>query len=136
MVGHSGNSLLRVRGQLTGLLRFLAQSLDGVHNFRLLGKKRVAEISGPGDVGIELLYDVGKDHQSLHAGVPILLLRSLRKGGAGETGIVLQPLVGLNHFQRISGRYHDLGKQRIGIQRNRRHQIFQLLCIEGLIRRW
>ena len=134
--GNGSDRFLRGGVQFARLLRLLPQPLDRVHDFRLLGQEGVAEVGSPGNVVVEPFEDVRKDHQRLNAGVPILLLGGLCDGGTGKARIALRPLIRLHHLQRICGRHHDLAEQRIGVQRDRRHQILQLLRSERLIRRW
>ena len=122
--------------QLPRLLRFLAHALNRVHHALLLGQKRIAQVGGPDDVVIQPLQHIGENRQRLHAGVPVLLLCGLRQRGPGYPGILLHPLVSLDQLQRISGRHQNLAQQRIGIERNRRYQIVQLIRAESLIRRW
>jgi hypothetical protein len=67
----------------------------------LLGEKGVAKVGRPGDIVVQAFQHVWKHHESLDAGVPILLLSGLRKSLTLEPRIPLKPLVCLNHFQRV-----------------------------------
>lgn len=107
--------LLRRRGQLTGLLRSDTQALDRVHHVALLGQERISEICGPGYVLREALHQVRKNHQGLNAWIPILLRGGLGQSGAGETGVLLNPLGCLHELEWICGRHQDLAEQRIRI---------------------
>ena len=80
----SGHSLLTGRGQFSGLLRPEPHSLDRIHHVRLLRQKGVSKIRRPGDVLVQALDQVRKDHQRLDAGVPVLLLGRLREQRARQ----------------------------------------------------
>ncbi len=127
--------LLRRGSQLAGLLRLLPQGLHRIHHVLLLRQKSVAQVGGPIHVGVELLQHVGKHDQRLYAGVPVLLLDRGSEHGTGETWVLLQPLPGFDHFERIGGGGHYLAEQRIRVQRNGRHQILQLIRRQTLVRR-
>ena len=53
--------------------------------------------------------------------------RRLGQGGAREPRVSLEPLQGLDEFERIGGRHQDLAYQRIRVECDGRHQIVELI---------
>ena len=104
-VVRSGHSLLLGGGQFSGLLGPEPHLLDCIHHFRLLREKGISKIGRPGDVLVQALDKVRKNYQSLYARIPVLLLCCFRESGAREPGVPLEPLPGLNQFERV-GRGH------------------------------
>ena len=60
----------------------------------------------------------------------------LGKGRAREARISLQPLRGLDEFERIGRRYQDLAQQRVRVERDWRHQIVELIGRQRFTGRW
>ena len=69
----------------------------------------------------------GKAAKSLDAGVPILLLHRGYERLVFQVLVLGQPLLQLNDLERISGGHQRLAEQRIGIQRDGRHQRIELV---------
>ncbi len=73
--------------------------------------------------------DLRKRNQRFDARVPVLLgqciveRRTAQRRGAGR----LQPTRGIDHFERIGRSGQDIGQQRVGIKRDRRQGLIELL---------
>jgi hypothetical protein len=126
-VVRSDDSLLARRRQFPRMLRLQPHSLYGVHHVALLTQERVPKICRPRDVLVQPFDEVRKHHQGLYARVPVLLLCRLGQGSAREPRASLEPLRGLDEFQRIGGRHQDLAYQRIRVECDRRDQIVELI---------
>ena len=129
------DGLLLGRLQLAVGLRASTQSLDRVHKLRLLRQHGVAELLRPvelvGHHG-EHVRDLG---ERLHAVVPALLGERSRQCFALEAVVRLRPAVGLHHLEWIGRCDQDLRKERIGIERDRRHQLVELRRLEQRLAR-
>jgi hypothetical protein len=95
-------------------LRFHTQFLDSIHYVGLLGQERVAQVGCPADILIQPRQHVRERNQCLDAGIPILLLGRVHQRLALQVTVLLQPLLGFDHFNWICGRCQDLGKGRSG----------------------
>ena len=129
------DGLLLGRLQLAVGLRAPTQSLDRVHKLRLLRQHGVAELLRPvelvGHHG-EHIRDLG---ERLHAVVPALLGERSRQCFALEAVVRLRPAVGLHHLEWIGRCDQDLRKERVGIERDRRHQLVELRRLEQRLAR-
>ncbi len=65
-----GDSLLGVRIEIPRLVRAGPQTLNGIENIFLLGKKGVAKILRPVEFVVHRLEDLWERHQRLDADVP------------------------------------------------------------------
>jgi hypothetical protein len=68
-----------------------------------------------------------------------LLLCRLGQVRAIEPRVSLEPLQGLDKFERIGGRYQDLAYQWIRIERDWRYQVVKLIgrqCLSGRGQFW
>ena len=72
----------------------------------------------------------GKGNQCLDARVPVLLAGCVQKILAVEVAVLLQPLLRLNHLERISGRGENLTQEGVRVERYRRDHIIELLGSE------
>jgi hypothetical protein len=97
----------------------------------LLSEDGVAELLHPLELVVHHLEDLGKAHQRLDAVVPGLLLQLFVERLILELRIGLGEPRGLDDLERVRGRHEDLRDQRIRIERDRRHDLLQLLGLEG-----
>jgi hypothetical protein len=74
------------------------------------------------DIAGHTLNDVWSDGQGLDTRVPRLLGDSVRQCLVFQIFVSIHPLLKLNDLQWISGSGQNLGKEWIGIQRNRRYE--------------
>jgi hypothetical protein len=114
--------LLLAGFQISFVLCFLAHSLDGVHDVRLLREKCVAEVGCPLDIVGEPLDDIGQGGESLNTWVPRLLGDGVGKSFVLQRGVLLEPLVELNDFERVRRSGEGLGQERIGIESDGRDE--------------
>ena len=129
------NRLLRSGREPAVGLRPRAHPLHRGHHVGLLRQERIAQCRGPLDVLVQLRQHVRKGHQGLDAGVPILLPGRIHQLLARQIAIPLQPLPRLHNLQRVGARHQNLAQQRIGIERDGRHQVVQLFRRQQLRRR-
>jgi hypothetical protein len=108
-------------------LGLCAHALNGVHDVRLLGQERISQIRRPLDIARHPLHHVWKCRHCLDTRVPWLPGHRVRQRLVLQVLVIRVPLLKLNHFQRIGGSSQGLGKKRIGIKGNRRHQGIQLV---------
>jgi hypothetical protein len=101
--------LLLGRFQIAGVLGFLAHALHGIHHITLLCQERVAQIRGPLNIVSQTLYHFGQPGQCLNAGIPGLLRNGISKRFILQRGILCQPLLELDEFERIRGCSESLG---------------------------
>ena len=106
-----------------------AQPLHGIHDIGLLRQEGVAERLRPVELAVHHLEDLGKRHQGFDAGIPVLLLERRIQLIASELRIVgiLNPARGQVDLERVGRGHQDLGEQRIGIERDRREKLVELL---------
>jgi hypothetical protein len=119
--------LLLGRFQIAGVLCLLAHALHGIHHIALLRQKRVAQVRGPLNVFCQTLYYFGQRSQRLNAWIP-----GLFHGGIGECfilqpGILCQPLLELDYFERIRGSREGLSEHRVWIKGNGSYERVQLV---------
>ena len=105
----------------------LAHHLYRIHDALLLVVVSVAQRRRPGEVLVHISQHGWKCGKRLDARVPGLLIHSLTQGLALQIRMRLHPTVGLDNLLGKRRRRQNLRHKRIGIQRNRRHQLLQLL---------
>ena len=132
----SAHHLVLAGLQLAGDLRLLPQALHGGHDVRLLNAHGVAELLQP----VRLLRHHGQylreRNQGFYRGIP-----RQRRQGSGQLvaaqlriGGIAHPARGSLHLVRVGGSHQHLGKQLVGIQRDRRQNGVELLgCIALLL---
>ena len=119
--------------QIARLLGALAQHLDGLHHVLRLVVVGVAEVGGPLQVVVQHVENVGECGERLDARVPV----GLRLGAGGNLigrtvalrAHLFEPLVGDGHLRRIRGGGENLRQQRVGIERDGRQKLFQILRV-------
>ena len=121
------HELLLVRRQQSRAHGALTLALNGVHDVLRLGQERVPEIDRPREVPVQHAEHRREDDERLNARVPGLILGRVRERGALQARIGLQPPIGLDDLERIGGRGENLGDERVGVERDRRDQIVELL---------
>ena len=131
---------LLLLGRLQGVvvLRLLPHPLAGVHDVGLLGEEGVAEVGRPLDVVGEPLHGVGEGGHRLDGRVPRLLGDGVRERLVLQVRVLRHPLLELDELERVGGRRERLGEERVGVERDRRHEGVELLRRElrrGLRRR-
>jgi hypothetical protein len=89
--------------------------LYGVHYIAFLSQKRISKVGRPGNVFSQVLQDARKNDESLNAGIPVLIRCGLSQRLIAKIRIALQPLTGLNNFERIRCGDKNLADQRIRI---------------------
>jgi hypothetical protein len=75
------------------------------------------------------LQHVGEGHQRNEGRVEALRLRGVRQLTAAQAGIVGKPVGDIENLLRIGRRGRDLRQQGIGIQRDGREKLIELLRI-------
>jgi hypothetical protein len=93
-----------------------SQPLNRSGNRRLVRQKRLAD----GGVIVDVLrhhgHDLRKIHQRYKRWIECLRLRRVGQRGAGEIGILLQPVIDVEYFLRICAGSRDLRQKRIRIE--------------------
>jgi hypothetical protein len=90
-----------------------------------------AEPLHPLELAIHHLEDLREFHQGLDAVVPLVLLELFVQGVITEVRIGPDEPGGLDDFEWVRGRHHDVGHQRIGIEGDGRDDLLQLLGLQG-----
>ncbi len=112
-----GFNFLLLRGfQVSAIFGFLAHTLHRIHDIALLCKKRVSQIGGPLDVVGKILCDIGKRCQRLNTWIPILFFDRISQRFVFQVLVLLEPLLQLDNFERVSGSYQHLAKEGIWIK--------------------
>jgi hypothetical protein len=101
--------------------------LHRAHHIGLLSQERIPQICGPSNIVGQQPECVGKRYQGLDARVPVLPLGSVHQLSSLEVAVLPEPLLRLHDLQRIRARGQHLAEQRVGVQRNRRDQVIQLV---------
>jgi hypothetical protein len=109
----------------------LSELLDGIHHPVLLCKESVSKFLRPLEPVIQHLQDGGERYQRFHARVPVLLLQGSRKPVPRQVRVRLHPAGGLNDLKGIGNRHQDLCQEIIGIERDGRKHLVQLLLSES-----
>ena len=104
-----------------------AHALDSGQHIHLLRQKGVAQFRRPLNIACQSLHNVRHSHHGLNAWIPALLLDRIRQCLSLQGLVPVQPLLQLNHLQRVGGGHQRLAQQRIGIKRDGRDQRIQLL---------
>lgn len=104
-----------------------AHSLHRAHYVGLLGQERIPKVGSPADVVGQQIERIRKRYQRLDARVPVLQPGSVHQLSSLEVAVPPEPLVRFHDFQRIRTRRQYLAEQRVGVQRDRRHQVIQLV---------
>src|SRR5262249_45653628 len=73
--------------------------------------------------------------ERLDARVPALVLQRLLERVGLEVGVLLQPARGLHDLERIRRRHQRLAQEPVRVERDRRHQLLELLRRNGRLRR-
>src|SRR6267378_4942942 len=122
-----GDVFLRRTPEVSSLLRPLAHGLDGVEHRLLLVHVGVAQCRRPGEVLVHVCQDGGKLRDRLDARIPGLLIDRLGQLLPLQIGVLLHPTVSFHDFGRVGGGGEDPRNQGVRVQRDRRHQLLQLL---------
>ena len=120
------HSLLRSGSQIPRLFGLMTHVLNGIHDVGLLIHVCVAKRRCPGKVLIHVGKDRRKFAQSLHAGIPILLVHCGRELRALQVWILLKETLRLNDLRWVGGSGKNLSNQGVRIQSDRRNQLLQL----------
>ena len=119
--------LLRSAAQCTRRVGLRPQTLDGRRHLALIRRDRRADRRIVVDILRHHLDHLGEAHQRDECRIKPLLLGSRGQLGYGEVLVLPQPVVHIQNFLRVGGSRRDLRQQGVGIQRNRRQQLIQLL---------
>ncbi len=122
--------LVLVALQVACGLGLLAQTLHGAHHIIRLGQKRIPQALHPHRVLPENHQYLRERHQCLDTRVPGLRRHLFDSLIPLSLGIGLGPRHCFGHFTGIGGGHQYLCQQRVGIQRNRREHLVQLLGVE------
>ena len=132
-----GHHLLRRAAQLTCGLCLLAHRLHCIHHVLWLIVVGIAQVGRPLNVLVQLREHGRKRRKRLHARVPVLVFRTGSNLFRGGAALCLPPAICLHHLSRISCGCKNLRQQRVGIERDWRYQLVQLLSRQGLsLRYW
>jgi hypothetical protein len=83
-------------------LRFPSHPLHRIHHVRLLGEKRIPEISRPLDIAGHSLQSFRNSSERLHAWIPRLFRDCIFQRFVLEILVLVHPLLKLDNFERIS----------------------------------
>ena len=119
--------LLLRRLELAGLVGLPPHALDGIEHVRLLSEEDVPQLRGPVEVLRHPTEHVGEVRERLDARVPGLRLERLVELLPAQLRTFLDPALGLHDLERVGRGHQDLHEQRIGIERDRGHQLVEPL---------
>ena len=102
------------------------------HHVRLLREERVAELLRPVELLAHHREHLRERRQRFHGRIPGFLLQRILERLVLEAGVDLDPALGLDDLQRIGGRHQNLYEELIGIERDRRHELLELLLRKRL----
>src|SRR5882757_3940649 len=119
--------LLRRGLQVSCLLRALTHYLNCIEDFLRLVYIGLSQRRGPGEVLVQHRKHRRKLRDGLHTGIPGLRIRRSGQFRSLETRVLLQPPICFHHFGGIACGGNDLRNQRVRVQRDRRHQLVQLV---------
>ena len=123
--------LLLGRLQVAFGLRLGAQALHGVHHVLLLREERVAELLGPVELLVHHREHLRERDQRLDARVPGLALAARPRGPCPSAfGFAFEPARRFDDLERIGRGHQHLREQRVGIERDRRDELLDLLRLE------
>ncbi len=126
-VAFDHDGLGRATYQGTGIDGPGAHGLDRSQNVIALGQHGGADGVAPVHMKGHSAQDIREgDGQNLDACIVFLALDGGFQRRLLQIGIVGQKPVGLDDLQRVGGRDQHLDQQGVGIERDRRHQVFQL----------
>src|SRR5207247_1581034 len=100
----------------------------------LLLQERISQVLQPVELVVQHREHLGKEDQRLHAVVPGVLLERLVELIALDLRVLLDEARGLHDLERVRRGHENLGQQLVGMQRDRRHQLIDLLGTEWLWR--
>src|ERR1700722_2027696 len=123
----SSHVLLRRGLQVPGLLRLLPHGLNGLGGRLLLVDIGVAKLRCPGKILVHIGEYRGELSQRFDAFIPVLFVYFFRQFLPAKIFVFFQPLLGLNHLLGITGARQDLRNQPIGVKRDGRYELLQLL---------
>ncbi len=121
------NLLLGTAAQRARSIGLCPQTLDGRRNLALIGRDRRPNRGIVVDVLSHHLDYLGKARQGDEGWIKTLLLGSRRQLRHAEVLVLPQPVIEIQDLLRIGRRRRNLRQQSIGIKRNRRQQLIQLL---------
>ena len=141
--GHAADLLLFARFQIARHFGLLAQGLNRELDVVGLGEKGFTELVGPIQLLVHHRQHLGYRRQSLDAWIPRLLLHGALERRTLEVRVLLDPTRRERHLKRIGRCRQHLRQQWIGIERNRRNQLLdlllgerRLLLLRRLLLRW
>jgi hypothetical protein len=85
----------------------------------------LAELSGPVHLLTHVVDDLGEIHQVLHAGAKAGSLGSVGQRVTLEVLILDDPVSAVEHFLGSDGSREDLGKELVGVERDRSDEIVE-----------
>ena len=118
---------LFVRLQGSFILGFTAHPLNRVHDVALLRQKSISQIRGPLNIFRQALHDIRKSGHRLNTWIPGLFRDRINQRLVLQPRVVSEPLMELNDLKGIGGSHQRLAQQRVGIQRNGRHERVELV---------
>src|SRR5882757_219312 len=119
--------LLLAAIQVPSLLRVLTHLLNSVGHILRIVRIRLAQCRTPGQIFVHVLEHGWKLRQRLYARIPILFVHFFGQVFAFEVRMSLHPAIRLDDLRWIRRSRKNLRYQRVRIQRNRRHQLLQIL---------
>ena len=122
--------MLLVRLQIALRLRLRAQTLNGVHGVLPLTEEGIAELLHPVDLFVQQAEDLREAAQRLHAVVPVVFLQLVVERLVLEVWLGFHEPGRLDDLERIRRRHQCLRHQRIRVERDRRHDLLELLRLE------
>jgi hypothetical protein len=122
------NVLIFVAVQGAGGIGLLSQRLDCRHHGGLIGLESRTYRSVVIDVLGHRIEDGWEGHERYEGRIEALLLGSVIQCCAPQVAVLFQPIIGIDDLLGVTGSGANLRKQGIGIERNRREQLFQLFA--------
>ena len=135
LLGLDRNLLLLGGLQLLRRLSPGAQPLDRIHNVRLLRQHRVAKLLRPGQFRAHHAEHRRRRDQRFDAFVPGLTIDRVFELIALQVLVLIDPAAGLDYFQRIGRSHQRLRQQVVGIKRDRREKLIELLRLQQILGR-
>src|SRR5262245_51784112 len=125
-----GDVLLLARLEVAGRLCLRSQPLYRIQHVLLLREKGVAQLRGHIELLVQHLESLWERRERLHTRVPLLLFQRVLQRLVLQVGIRLRPACSLDDLQRIGRCHQHLSYQRVGIERDGRDELFELLRLE------
>ncbi len=119
--------LLWSAAQCARSIRLRPQTLDSCRHLALICRDRRSNGGIVVDILRHHLDYLGKACQGDECRIKTLLLGSRRQLRHDEVLVLPQPVIEIQDLLRIGGRRRNLRQQGVGIKRNRRQQLIQLL---------